>query len=636
MSETSWTVEKAVDLYRVPRWGGSYFSINSLGHVTVAPLREKGATLDIVKVIEEAKQRGLHFPLLLRFQDLLHDRVTAINEAFAKAISENQYMGFYRGVFPIKVNQLREVVEEILEAGLPYHYGLEAGSKSELVAALALHRDPESLIVCNGYKDEGFIRLVLLGIKLGKRIIVVVEKLEELALILKVAEETGVKPELGFRVKLQAKSAGKWAESSGENAKFGLTARDLVEACHLLQKKGAVECFRLLHFHIGSQVPDIQIIRRAVSEATRYYAKVRQLGFPIEFIDVGGGLGIDYDGNRSTSENSVNYTLEEYCGAIVRQVAEVCEIEKVPHPNLVSESGRAVVSPHSVLVVEAFGVSKKTESLQFSEKVASHKLTENLERLLKRLNRRTRREVWHEALQVREQAESMFSLGLLDLQSKAEVEARFWRVAEMVAQWYRNSRVIPEEIRELQLSLSDQYLCNFSVFQSLVDHWALGQLFPIMPLLRLQEEPTQWGTLVDITCDSDGKVSRFIGKKETQQALRLHPLNDKPYWIGFFLVGAYQDVMGDIHNLFGRVNEAHVFLDEDEEEGFYIEETIPGRKIGEVLREVQYDQHELISEIKALVTREIKADRLKPNEGMRLIEAYEKELQQPTYLNFEN
>ncbi|MBX7157965.1 MAG: biosynthetic arginine decarboxylase [Verrucomicrobiae bacterium] len=631
---SDWTIEKAVEHYRVPRWGGDYFSINGKGNVTVSPLRAKGATLDMVQVIEAAKQRGLHFPMVLRFQDLLRDRVVAINEAFQQVMREQKYPGIYRGVFPIKVNQLCEVVEEILEAGKTFHYGLEAGSKPELVAALALHRDPESLIICNGYKDESFIRLALLGKKLGKQVIIVIEKLEELALVLKVSEKFGVKPQLGFRIKLQVKGAGKWAASSGDDAKFGLTARDLVEACEILKQHQAEDMFQLLHFHMGSQMPDIQIIRRAVSEAARYYAKVRQLNFPVKFVDVGGGLGIDYDGTRSTSESSMNYTLEEYCRTVVQQIAEICEEEKVPCPDLVSESGRAVVSPHSVLVVEVFGVSEKKGRLKNVKKIAKDKLAQNLEVLLKQLNRRTRREVWHEALRIREQAETMFSLGLLDLETKAIVEERFWTVAEGVTEAYRNSRVVPEEIRELQFSLSDQYWCNFSVFQSLVDHWALGQLFPVMPLHHLEKEPDRWGTLVDITCDSDGKVSRFIGKNKGQQTLRLHRFQNQSYWIGFFLVGAYQDVMGDIHNLFGRVNEAHVFLDGDEESGFYIEETIEGRKIGQVLQDVQYDKHELASEFKEQVTTAIREDRLKPSEGMNLLEIYEKELEEPTYLKF--
>jgi arginine decarboxylase len=631
---SDWTIEKAIEHYRVPRWGGDYFSINGKGNMTVSPLRGKGAALDMVQVIEAARQRGLHFPMVLRFQDLLRDRVVAINEAFQQAMREQKYPGIYRGVFPIKVNQLCEVVEEILVAGKTFHYGLEAGSKPELAAALALHRDPESLIICNGYKDESFIRLALLGKKLGKQVIIVVEKLEELALVLKVSEKFGVKPQLGFRVKLQVKGAGKWAASSGDDAKFGLTARDLVEACDLLKQHHAQDMFQLLHFHMGSQMPDIQIIRRAVSEAARYYAKVRQLNFPVKFVDVGGGLGIDYDGTRSTSESSMNYTLEEYCRTVVQQIAEICEEEKVPCPDVVSESGRAVVSPHSVLVVEVFGVSEKKGKLKNSIKASDDKLIQNLDSLLKRLNRRTRREIWHEALRIREQAETMFSFGLLDLKTKAAVEEGFWMVAEGVAEAYRNSRVVPEEIRELQFSLSDQYWCNFSVFQSLVDHWALGQLFPVMPVHHLQKEPDRWGTLVDITCDSDGKVSRFIGKNKGQQTLRLHRFQHQPYWIGFFLVGAYQDVMGDIHNLFGRVNEAHVFLDEDEESGFYIEETIEGRKIGQVLQDVQYDKHELVSELKEQVTAAIQEDRLKPSEGMNLLEIYEKELEEPTYLKF--
>ncbi len=628
-----WDLAKAAQLYQIERWGAPYYSINGKGNVAVSPSQARGPSLDMMDVIAHARERGIQFPMVLRFQDILRNRVEALNEAFRAAIAEHQFTGGYFGVFPIKVNQLREVVEEILDAGAPYHFGLEAGSKPELAAALAMHSDPESLIVCNGYKDAAYVRLAMIGRKLGKQVILVVEKLEELAMILKVAREMGVQPLVGFRVKLQSKSAGRWAMSSGENAKFGLSALDLVEACDMLAAEGARDSFKLVHFHIGSQVPDIQIIKRAVREAARYYAKARQMGFPVQYFDVGGGLGVDYDGTRSTNDSSMNYSLEEYCADVVYNLSEVCAQEKAPHPHIVSESGRALVSQHSVLVVEVFGSSEKTRvDRPLPSGDGCHRLVEEMLAIHRGLNKRNRREALHDAQQMREQGEVMFGLGLLDLRSKAQVESLYWHIAERVSELFRSVQKPPQEIVDLRLSLGDQYICNFSVFQSLVDHWALGQLFPVMPLARLLEEPVNQGTLVDITCDSDGKISRFIGQEGERATLPLHPFTARPYCIGFFLVGAYQDVMGDIHNLFGRVNEAHVFLDPDEDLGFYIEETIRARTVGEVLTDVQYDIHELVSEMKRHVDQAIKGDVIKPSEGMRLLECYEKALGQHTYL----
>ena len=507
MSESTngWDAAKAAQLYGVDRWGSPYFTVLADGRLAVAPRQAKGAVIPVADVIEEATARGLKFPLVLRFQDLLRDRVETINEAFRAAITEHKFKGGYRGVFPIKVNQMREVVEEILDAGAPYHFGLEAGSKPELNAAVAIHKDPESLIICNGYKDESFIRTALLGRKLGKKVILVIEKLEELPMVLRVAKEADVVPWLGFRVRLQAKSAGKWATSSGENAKFGLSASDLVDACDLLSREGLTESFKLVHFHIGSQIPDIQVLKRAVREAARYYAKARQMGFPVEYFDAGGGLGVDYDGTRSTSESSMNYTLEEYCADVVYNLGEVCDAEKVPHPNIVTESGRAIVSHHSVLIVEVFGTAEKTKLTRaLPEPGRNHKLVEDLLSTLAGITRKNRREALHDAQELREQSETLFQLGLMDLRSKAQVDDVYWHIAEKVAHTYTGARTAPEEVKHLRKSLADQYLCNFSVFQSLLDHWAVGQIFPVMPVTRLNEEPTCQGTLVDITCDSDG------------------------------------------------------------------------------------------------------------------------------------
>ncbi|SDU21662.1 arginine decarboxylase [Verrucomicrobium sp. GAS474] len=632
-----WDLQEALQTYQIDRWGAGYFGVNDKGNISVSPLQEQGAQIDMAEVIEDARERGLKFPMLLRFQDLLRHRVQRLNEAFGEAIREAGYGGVYRGVFPIKVNQLREVVEEIVDAGAPYHHGLEVGSKPELFAGLAMHTDLESLMICNGYKDKTFIETALMGRKLGKTIIMVVEKIEELKAIIDISRNMNVEPMIGIRVRLSTKSGGKWALSGGENAKFGLSTAELLEAAEILRGNGMAHCFKLIHFHIGSQIPDIQTVKRAAREGARYYGKLWKEGFALGYLDVGGGLGVDYDGSRSANDTSINYTLNEYARDIVYNVAEICNEEQVPHPTLVSESGRAVVAHHSVLIVDVFGAIEKTKREKTSENIVpAHKLAADLLEIRQTLNRKNRRELFHDALQIKEDCEARFNLGLLDLQAKAQIETLFWEIAEEIVRHYRGAPTIPKEIRELEDSLGDQFLCNFSLFQSLIDHWALGQMFPIAPVHRLNEKPAHQGTLVDITCDSDGKISEFItGEEVLQGTLPLHAIDGRPYYLGIFLMGAYQDIMGDQHNLFGNVNEAHVFLDPDEEDGFYIEETIPGVSIGEMLASVQYDPHLIERAMKAQIDAAIKADVLKPNEGMRLLENYEKGLKGSTYLQFD-
>lgn len=631
---TTWSIQDSLATYNIENWGGGYFSVNDAGNITAAPIQSKGPSLDLTKVLAEVKEKGLALPLLIRFQDLLRHRVESINESFRSAITENNYKGKYLGVFPIKVNQLREVVEEIVDAGKPYHFGLEVGSKPELFAALAVHQDPESLIICNGYKDTKFIRLALMGRKLGKKIILVAEKLEEIQSIISVSQEVGIEPLIGIRVRLMSKSAGKWALSGGENAKFGLSTGDLLEATELLKQHNLAHCFKLLHFHIGSQIPNIATVKRSVREASRYYSKLRQMNYEIEYIDVGGGLGVDYDGSRSAFDSSTNYSLQEYTTDIVFNIMEICDTEKVPHPNIVSEGGRAVAAHHSVLIVDLFGsIQKDNPSAAVWPEKDDIKIVQQLFEIRDNLNKRNRREGLHDAQSLKEDAQSMFDLGLLDLKSKAKVEKLFWQIATQVTALYQGARIIPDEIKELEPQVCDQYLCNFSVFQSLLDHWALGQLFPVVPIHRLNEAPIRNGILVDITCDSDGKISKFIDLQDVRDTLPLHPSNGKPYHLGIFLVGAYQDIMGDLHNLFGRVNEAHVFLDPDEESGYYIEEIIEGSTIAQVLSMTQYETADLSRRVKAQVDQAIKEDRLKPNEAMRLFDEYEKGLKEYTYLN---
>lgn len=638
---TPWNIDAARNLYNIQRWGAQYFDINAEGHVVATPLQDAGASVDLTDVIEEARGRGLKFPLLIRFQDILRHRVEAINKAFQNSITEFNFQGKYRGVFPIKVNQLREVVEEILDAGKPFDFGLEVGSKPELFAGLAMQNQMGSLIVCNGYKDAEFIKMALLGIKLGKKVIMVVEKLEELRHIITISKQIGVEPLIGIRARLLSKGAGKWAESGGENAKFGLSTVELLTATELLKAENLGHCLKLLHFHIGSQVPDILTVKKAVQEAARFYAKLHKMGFAIEFMDVGGGLGVDYDGSRSAFDSSTNYSLQEYTNDIVYYIADVCNAEKVPHPNIISESGRAIVAHHSVLIVEVFGSIEKIRTGDaFTYGENEHALVKELLDIKKNIAKLNKLEAYHDAQERRDDAQQMFTLGLLDLPDKARIENLYWEISREVVQSFHGQAYIPEEIRKLEDSLGDQYLCNFSVFQSLLDHWALGQLFPIMPVSRLNERPTREATLVDITCDSDGQINKFIDLRDVRDTLPLHQLNtsgngqQEPYRIGFFLMGAYQDIMGDLHNLFGRVNEVHVFLEPDEPTGYYIEEIIEGNTIIHSLAAVQYDENELKRQMKAQMDEAIKSDRMKPSEAMRLLDEYERGLKAYTYLSF--
>ena len=636
-----WNIDSARNLYNITRWGAKYFDINDTGHVVAKPLQDAGASVDITDVIEEAKGRGLKFPLLIRFQDILRHRVEAINKAFQNSIAEFNFSGKYRGVFPIKVNQLREVVEEILDAGKPFNFGLEVGSKPELFAGLALQNQLGGLVICNGYKDAEFIKMALLGIKLGKRVIMVVEKLEELKHIITISKSLGVEPLIGIRARLLSKGAGKWAESGGENAKFGLSTVELLTATEMLKAENLGHCLKLLHFHIGSQVPDILTVKKAVQEAARFYAKLVKMGFAIEFMDVGGGLGVDYDGSRSAFDSSTNYSLQEYTNDIVYYIADVCNAEKVPHPDIVSESGRAIVAHHSVLVVEVFGAIEKVrpgEAFQYGD--SEHPLVKELCDIKKNLAKLNKLEAFHDAQERKEDAHNMFTLGVMELPDKARIENLYWEISREVVESFKGQSYIPEEIQKLEDSLGDQYLCNFSVFQSLLDHWALGQLFPIMPVSRLNERPTREGTLVDITCDSDGAINKFIDLRDVKDTLPLHQLNtngdgkQEPYYLGFFLMGAYQDIMGDLHNLFGRVNEVHVFLEPDEPTGYYIEEVIEGDTVIHSLTAVQYDENELKRQMKAQMDEAIKSDRMKPSEAMRLLDDYERGLKAYTYLSF--
>lgn len=630
--QSSWTIKHAEDYYGFKRWGGNNFSVDPQGHLCVHPKGDH-RKIRITDIVKEAEASGLKPPLTIRVQDLLRHRVTQINEAFRRAIEEEDYQGRYRGVFPIKVNQLREVVEEILDAGEEYDFGLEAGSKPELIIALALLENRKALLVCNGYKDEEYIELALMGRRLGKQTIIVVEQLSEVDAIIRIARRMGVQPHIGIRVKLTTAGEGKWADSTGENAKFGLTASEIVLAAEKLAKAKMKEALRLVHFHIGSQVPNIATIKKAVIEATRFYCELKRMGFPMGLLDVGGGLGIDYDGSRSAFESSMNYSMEVYARDVVANVKQLCEESKIPVPDIVSESGRALVAPHSILIFEAIDRITRDESLTQAPKAKSHQIVRELEAIRKNKRKFDPLERYHDAKQKREEAHARFSLGNLRLEDRAMADRLFWDICRQIRQSLANGTEIPDELARLDSMLAEQYVCNFSVFQSLLDHWALDQLFPIAPIHRLNERPSVQATLVDITCDSDGKVDDFIDLEDVRRTLALHPLKPgQPYYIGAFMVGAYQDIMGDLHNLFGRVNEAHVFLEDDEEDGFYIEESIPGYSVERILDMIQYNSEDLCRMLKRQVDKATKADSVRPREGVAMVDLYERLIRGRTYL----
>jgi len=630
-SDSPWTTQDAYQTYLIDRWGSGYFAIDEAGQLNALPQQAGGPSIPLQDVISEAAQRGVTPPFVIRFQDILRHRVVSINQCFNTAIKEHQYQGRYRGVFPIKVNHMREVVEEIMDAGADFHFGLEVGSKPELIAGLAIHEDSESLLVCNGYKDEEFIKLALTGTQLGKKVILVVEKLEELARIISISQGYNIRPGIGIRIRLNTKGEGKWSLSGGDDSKFGLNTAELIEATELLKQAEMQDCLQLLHFHVGSQISKIATVGQAVREISRYYSKLKHLDFGVNYLDIGGGLAVDYDGSRSATESSMNYTIGEYARTVVNTIQEICDEESVTHPDIVSESGRAIVAHHSVLVMEAFGSVRKSRYNTTPVQPSDHKLVHDIAEVAQKLSETNRRETLHEAHRIKAEAHSRFDLGLLELADKAKVETWYWSIAENVGSLFEDEPT-PTEVDDLSNQLGDQYLCNFSIFQSLIDYWAVDQLFPIVPLQRLNEKPDNEASLVDITCDSDGKINRFVSEGPVRRTLPVHSLNSSPYYLGVFLVGAYQDVMGDIHNLFGLVPETHIFLDEDEPCGFYIEEVIPGQTIEEVLADVQYDPRQLTRMLKKQIDQAIKNDRIKPNKGMKMLMEYQEILKRPTYL----
>jgi arginine decarboxylase len=636
MSNKDWTIEDAERLYGVKRWGSGYFEIGANGNLNIMPdPNNANVRIDFKSVIDEIKQEGIQFPVVIRFHDILRSQVALLNNTFRNTIEEAEYTATYMGVYPVKVNQMREVVEEIVDAGTPYNYGLEAGSKAELLTVLAYNTNEQSLTILNGYKDEEVMRLALLGCKLGRKVIVVVEKYSELLLLVKTAKALEVEPLIGVRSKMTVKGRGKWESSGGDRAKFGLTIAEIINAARYLQSEGMSHCLKLLHFHIGSQLTDIRAVKEAISEGARIYAELHRMGFPLEYVDVGGGLGIDYDGSKSTNDSSRNYSMGEYVADIVYGMKEVCDLEDVPHPILVSESGRAITAHHSCVVSQIVGEIKShgagTDTTAAEDE---HILVTNIRELAEGLDQaQSLQEVFNDASQWKEQGLNAFKLRVVSLEELAKIETLYWQIMVWLQERLLTAEFIPEELRELEYNLSSQYLCNFSVFQSAADTWAIDQVLPVIPLTRMNERPTVKCSLVDITCDSDGKIDQFVCANGINDVIPMHKLvPGEDYYMGLFLTGAYQDVMGDMHNLFGRVNEVHIFSYDDDPEDFYIEEVVAGSSVENVLSIMQYNPGAMALSVKRLIDKHIASGSMKPREGVKWTDFYESCLSGYTYL----
>ena len=626
-----WRIEDTEELYNINGWGINYFSINEKGNVVVTP-QKNGAQIDLKELIDELQIRDVAAPMLIRFPDILDSRIEKMSNCFKVAAKEYNYKAQNFIIYPIKVNQMRPVVEEIVSHGKKFNIGLEAGSKPELHAVIATNTNNDSLIICNGYKDEDYIELALLAQKMGRRIYIVVEKLNELRLIARIAKRLKIKPNLGIRIKLASSGSGKWENSGGDVSKFGLTSSELLEAMDYLSEQELTDCLKLVHFHIGSQVNKIRRIKIALREASQFYAQMCLNGFNIEFVDIGGGLGVDYDGTRSANnESSVNYSIQEYVNDAISTMVDVSEKNNIPHPNIITESGRSLTAHHSVLIFEVLESASLPSWDDEEEPLENdHELVKELYSLWDSINQPRMLEIWHDAQQIREEALDRFSLGLLDLKTRAKVERLFWSIAREINQMAGKIRHVPEELHQLEKLLADKYFCNFSLFQSLPDSWAIDQIFPIMPLHRLDEKPDRSATLQDITCDSDGKIDNFISTRNLSHYLPVHKLKAKePYYIGVFLVGAYQEILGDLHNLFGDTNAVHVSVDGD---GYSIDQIIDGETVAEVLDYVQYNPKKMVRTVETWVTASVKAGKISATEGKEFLSNYRSGLYGYTYL----
>ncbi len=632
-SMRSWTINDAMELYNVVRWGQGFFGINDKGHVEVCPCGPDRSRIDLKELVDELIQRGIQLPLLIRFSDILRARIEQLNEAFRVARAEHNYRGRYMGVYPIKVNQQRHVVEEIVHFGGPYQYGLEAGSKPELLAVLGLLEADEPLIICNGYKDHDYIDMVLLATKLGKTIIPIVEKPAELDLIVSRAKAMGVRPRIGVRIKLSARGSGRWQESGGDRSKFGLTVAEIVSALEYLRQQEMLDCLQLVHFHIGSQITNIRSIKEALSEACRVYVEVARAGASLQYLDVGGGMAVDYDGSQSNFPSSANYTMQEYASDVIATITEACDKAEVEHPTIVTECGRAVAAHHSVLIFNVIGAAEMTPGPVPRRLPPGAPATlQHLLDVYQSVSRKNYQEAFHDAVHHREDSLTLFNVGVLNLEQRSQAETIFWATCQKILRILREKDMeyVPDELEGLETAMADTYFCNFSAFQSMPDSWAVQQLFPILPIHRLNEEPSRRAILADITCDSDGKVDKFIDLRDVKEMLELHPFRNGEYFLGVFMVGAYQEILGDMHNLFGDTNAVHVNVAED---GTYrMEHVVAGDTVEEVLRYVQYGAEDLVARLRRTVERSVREKRMTLEESADLLRRYERGLKGYTYL----
>ena len=626
-----WTIEDSKELYNINGWGVSYFGINEKGNAYVMPCKDN-TEIDLRDVMDELALRDVSSPVLLRFPDILDNRIEKTASCFAQAAKEYDYKAENFIIYPIKVNQMQPVVEEIISHGQKFNLGLEAGSKPELHAVIAVQCQSDSLIICNGYKDQSYIELALLAQKMGKRIFIVIEKLNELDIIAKAAKKIGVRPNIGIRIKLASSGSGKWADSGGDASKFGLNSSELLLALKMLEEKGLKDCLHLIHFHIGSQITKIRRIQTALREAAQYYINLHKMGYNVDFVDCGGGLGVDYDGTRSSSsESSVNYSIQEYVNDCIYTFIDAANKNGVPHPNLITESGRSLTAHHSVLVIDVLETaSLPTMPEEFEPTEEEHQLVKDLYEIWDNLNPRSMLEDWHDAEQIREESLDLFALGIVDLQTRAEIESMYWSVCREINILSKSMKHVPDELRNLDKLLADKYFCNFSLFQSLPDSWAIDQLFPILPIQRLDERPTRNATLQDITCDSDGKIANFVTNRNISHVLPLHPLKKgEPYYLGVFLVGAYQEILGDLHNLFGDTNAVHISVKNGK---YSIDQVIDGETVDEVLDYVQYSPKKLVRQLETWVTKSVKLGKISLEEGKEFLNNYRSGLYGYTYL----
>ncbi|GDX78965.1 biosynthetic arginine decarboxylase [Deltaproteobacteria bacterium] len=627
-----WSIQDSVELYNVRNWGRDFFRINEAGNVEVTPAGPRGESIDLKQLVDDLVSRDLQPPLLIRFTDILEHRVRTLAGAFKSAIREYEYQGNYRGVFPIKVNQQRHLVEDYVKVAATFHMGLECGSKPELLIVLAMMDDPQALILCNGYKDNEFIETALMAKRLGRNPIIVVEKFSEFKLVCDVADRVGVAPVIGMRAKLASKGAGRWEGSAGDRAKFGLTVGEMVEGIKYLKERNRLDSMQLLHFHIGSQVSAIRSVKNALREAARLYTGLVKLGAPMKYFDVGGGLGVDYDGSRSNFESSVNYTIDEYAADVVAAVQGACDEAEVAHPTLITESGRAMAAHHSVLVFNVLGVTEfpTAEHIEPVTEDEPEALLE-LHEICQGVTRKTYQEAYHDALAAKEEVLTLFNVGNLDLVQRARAEKLFWQACQKILTVARQQSYVPDELEGLEKTLADTYFCNFSVFQSAPDSWAVDQLFPVMPIHRLNQEPTRKAILADITCDSDGKIDKFIDLRDVKDVLELHPFREgEPYYLALFLVGAYQEILGDLHNLFGDTNAVHVSLDDGG--GYSIDHVIEGDTVTEVLSYVQFSKADLVRRVRRATELAMKEGRMTVAEAAKMVQAYQSGLDGYTYL----